>query len=148
MHPFPHLYQVVAQGGAEGEVALETDHAPSLASTPPPQFGGPEGYWSPESLLVAAVADCFILSFRAIARASRFEWQHLNVEVEGVLDKDDNGIVRFVRLEICPTLTIAADGDEDKAQRLLEKAEKSCLITNSMKAEVNLETEVRISTSA
>ena len=39
------------------------------------------------TLLIAAVADCFILTFRAVARASRFEWISLGCTVDGVLDR-------------------------------------------------------------
>ena len=48
---------------------------PDLETAPPPEFDGPGGLWSPENLLCAAVADCFILTFRAIASFSRLSWR-------------------------------------------------------------------------
>ena len=94
MQAFPHRYHARAQGGQSGSVRVLSDGLDVLETSPPPEFGGPGGDWSPETLLVAAIADCYVLSFRAVARASRLEWQSLEVDVEGVLDRVD-GITRF-----------------------------------------------------
>jgi uncharacterized OsmC-like protein len=82
-------------------------------------------------LLVAAVADCFILSFKAIARASRFDWLSLECSANGKLDRAEGGM-RFTGFEIHAELEITSGDQRDKAERLLEKAEKTCLITNSL----------------
>ena len=99
------------------------------------------GNWSPETLLTASVADCFILTFRAIARASKLEWEELSCTADGVLDRVDN-VTRFTRFDLKATLKLAEGADPAKAERILHMAEKNCLITNSMSSEVNLETEV------
>ena len=65
MHPFPHNYGVSAHATPVSDVAIEGATLPSIQSAPPAEFGGPGDRWSPETLLVAAVADCFILTFRA-----------------------------------------------------------------------------------
>jgi len=87
MQEFPHHYSVAAVANPEGEVALQSDRLPSLTSTPPAEFGGPGDRWSPETLLVAALADCFVLTFRALARASKLSWLSLRCDVEGTLDR-------------------------------------------------------------
>ncbi len=107
------------------------------------QFGGPGDQWSPETLFVAAVADCFILSFRAIARASKFSWRHLSCRAEGVLDRAE-GAARFTELLIQASLQLPEGGDSNKGHRLLEKAEESCLITNSLIAESKLESQAEV----
>ena len=89
MQELPHRYNVGAAAGPEGPVELSSPGVPDLASAPPAEFGGPGDKWSPETLLVAAVADCFILTFKAIARASRFDWSNLSCQVEGVLDREE-----------------------------------------------------------
>jgi organic hydroperoxide reductase OsmC/OhrA len=144
MQDFPHHYKVTAGANLAGNVNLRSPGAPDLASAPPAEFGGPGDQWSPESLLVAAVADCFVLSFRAIARASRFEWDSLSCDVEGTLDRVDR-VTQFTGFDVAATLNIPAGSDEAKAERLLEKAEQACLITNSLKAESHLEIKVHIS---
>lgn len=70
MENYPHIYRIVADAELDRDVILSGDGLDPLPSAPPAEFGGPGDKWSPETLLVASVADCFILSFRAVARAS------------------------------------------------------------------------------
>ena len=87
MQDYPHRYKAAARGAAEGVIDTGSPGLESIPAMPPPEFDGPGDKWSPETLLVASVANCFILTFRAVARASKFEWNSLNVEVDGVLDR-------------------------------------------------------------
>ncbi len=143
MKPYPHLYSVAARGSSQGTVAITSAGLPSLETTPPPDFDGPPGYWSPETLLVAAVANCFLLTFRAVARAASFEWTELSCEVEGTLEKVDR-VTRFSRFDTRATLTVPAGADEARARALLERAEAACLISNSLLGERALEARVVI----
>jgi peroxiredoxin-like protein len=141
MQDLPHHYNVSASAETEGNVTLKADDVPQLVTAPPAEFGGPGDQWSPETLLVGSVADCFILTFRAIARASKLEWSNLECSAEGVLDRVEK-VTRFTSITVRATLTVPADTDAAKAQRLLEKAEGACLVTNSMTCEAHLEAEV------
>jgi peroxiredoxin-like protein len=144
MHPFPHRYEVTGKARPEGRVDLASAGLPTLESVSPKEFDGPGDRWSPETLLTAAVADCFILSFRAIATASKFTWTALECQTEGVLDRVA-GQSRFTKFTSHARLTVPAGSDLDRAKKLLEKAEQICLITNSLSAERHLETEVIVS---
>jgi organic hydroperoxide reductase OsmC/OhrA len=141
MHPYPHVYTAAASGEPSGLVPVTSPAAPDLATAPPPQFDGPEGYWSPETLLTAAVANCFILTFRALARTAKFEWLRLECKVEAVLEKVD-GITQFSRFDTHATLTVAPGTDEAKAKQLLERAEHYCLIANSLRGARTLEASI------
>lgn len=141
MHPYPHHYQASARASAEGMVEVQSPGLPTMPSASPPEFDGPGGVWSPETLLMASLADCFLLTFRAIARASKLEWRSLECAVEGVLERTPTGpwftgFTTRARLEIGPGV------DAARATLLLEKAEKGCLIANSVKGERHLECEV------
>lgn len=138
---FPHHYRVSGQAVSKGDVSLSSENLPALASNAPAQFGGPGNQWSPEDLITAAVADCFILSFRAIAAASKFAFESLEVSVEGTLDKVERDML-FTGFKIHATLCIPAGADADRGKKLLEKAETTCLITNSLKSDVHLECTV------
>ena len=96
MHPFPHHYAVTATLHKTGDLMLFTEGTRVIESAPPKEFDGPGNQWSPETLLTAAVADCFALSFRAIATASKFAWTSLSVKTEGTLDRVE-GTARFTR---------------------------------------------------
>lgn len=141
MQAYPHHYEVHGAAEAQSDVTLDSEGLPTLSSAPPAQFGGPGNRWSPETLFVASVADCFILTFRAIATASKFAWHRLECRTEGVLDRLD-GRPQFIELHLHARLTMAADGNADRAERLLEKAEQTCLVTNSLKVEPKLTTEI------
>ena len=141
MQDLPHRYVVSASADAEREVSLETKGVASLPSQPPPEFGGPEGYWSPESLLTAAVADCFVLSFRAVARASKLDWSKLECDVTGVLDRVEKRLC-FTRFSIEARLTLPGEDAREKAAQLLEKAEENCLVSASLSAPVELDSEI------
>ena len=142
MQELPHVYTVKAHSNAEG-VRLSSKGVDDLPSAAPSEFGGPGNLWSPETLLVAAVADCFVLSFKAIARASNFDWVDINCEVEAVLDRVERKTC-FTEVRVAPCLTITDTAHIKKAERLLEKSESACLITNSMTAKVSINMKVVI----
>lgn len=133
MQTYPHHYRVSATGGDTGPVEVSTAGVPALSSAPPPEFDGPGGVWSPETLLTAALADCFVLTFRAVAKAAGFAWQHLHCEVEGTLERAE-GVTRFTHFVTRVRLTRAEGSDAAKAAALLERSEKVCLIANSVSA--------------
>ncbi len=99
MQPFPHHYSVVAKSDAQGDVALQGERLPAIPSAPAIEFGGPGDRWSPETLFVAAVADCFVLTFRGIAGVSRFSWTSLECSVTGTVDRIDR-VTQFTALEV------------------------------------------------
>lgn len=143
MQDLPHHYQITASAAPEGDVTLASSGLEELPSAPPAAFGGPGNRWSPETLLVAAVGDCFVLSFRAIARASKFAWTALHCDVEGILERRD-GITRFTEFKVRANLSVPPDANTDRAQRLLEKAEQTCIVTNSLTAATHLEAAVSV----
>jgi organic hydroperoxide reductase OsmC/OhrA len=140
VHPFPHRYRVTVGANPEGALHLDAKGLARIESLPPPEFGGPGGYWSPETLLLAAVGDCMMLTFRAIAKASRFEWRELSAEVEGLMERKE-GNSRFTRITTRVRLVVPPGADGARARRLLEKAEQGCPISNSLTGERHLECE-------
>ena len=143
MQDLPHRYVVTADAEGARNVVLSSDGVPDLETAGPPQFGGPGDVWSPETLLVGAVADCFILSFRAIARKAKLNWTTLTCTADGTLDKVD-GFNQFTGFEITAELTIAPGEKEAKAKMIMQKAKKYCLITKSLKADATLDATVRV----
>ncbi|MGA8708337.1 MAG: OsmC family protein [Steroidobacteraceae bacterium] len=141
MNPFPHIYQVSARGSIAGTVPVASQGVPNIETAPPPEFDGPGDVWSPETLLVAAVANCFILTFRAVSRAARFEWEQIECSVDGVLERV-SGVTQFSRFSTRAKLTIKAGSDSAKAQELLQRAEKACLVANSLRGERHLQAEI------
>ena len=143
MQPFPHHYTISAAAGQDGDISLNGERLPRLASAPPAEFEGPGDRWSPETLVVAAVADSFVLTFRAIANASRFRWMALTCDAAGTLDRVER-TTQFTAFSVHALLDVPAGTDEAQARRLLEKAEHGCLIANSLKAASHLDAYVEV----
>jgi organic hydroperoxide reductase OsmC/OhrA len=143
MHPFPHHYAVTMTAAPDGDILLDSTGLPTLRTEAPVDFDGPGGRWSPESLLVAAVADCFALTFRGIARASKFRWAGLTCEVTGTLDRIER-VSQFTHFDVQARLQIPEGASEDQARRIATKAEETCLITRSLKATVHLDVQVEV----
>jgi organic hydroperoxide reductase OsmC/OhrA len=141
MHPYPHVYSVQATATPEGDVPVSSTGLSTLVTAPPAEFDGPGDRWSPETLLCAAVADCFLLSFRGVARANKFEWHSLDCSVEGTLNKVE-GRTRFTHMVARATLRVPAGTDEAKAKQLLERAEHVCLVSNSLVSERSIESTI------
>lgn len=123
------------------EVELRSARLPILSTASPAEFGGPGDRWSPETLLVGSIADCYVLTFRAVATASGVAWTSLECEVRGTLDRVER-TPQFSAVVIHAHLIVPDGANEGLARRALEKAERACLITNSLKASVQLEATV------
>ena len=147
MQTLPHRYRVKGTGRITGDVELTAERLTTLRSASPAEFDGPGDQWSPETLLVGAVADCFILTFRAVANASRLSWISLDCDVTGTLDRVDR-VMLFTHFDVTAHLVVPAGVDAGLAQRALEKAERNCLITSSLKGTVALDATVEIAQSA
>jgi organic hydroperoxide reductase OsmC/OhrA len=143
MQPFPHTYRVIAEGAANGTISIKSHGVPDLIAAAPKEFDGPGDRWSPESLIASAVASCFLLTFRAVARASRLQWSELQVRVEGKLERVD-GVSQFTQWTTFASLTIPDGTDVDLAKRTLEKAEQGCLVANSLRGSRSLQSQVRV----
>jgi len=137
MQELPHYYAVAAYAETAGDVALDSNRLPALPTATPPEFGGPGDRWSPETLLVGSLVDCFALTFRGVSRASNLQWIELRCEASGTLDRVD-GLMQFTDFEIQAYVQLPVGGNIDLAQRVLEKAERTCLVANSLKAPVRL----------
>jgi len=143
MQTFPHHYDVTATAVPEGDVHLGTGDVPPLATTTPREFDGPGNRWSPEALLVGAVADCFILTFRGMARAAKLPWASLECDATGTLDRED-GVTRFTHVHLHASLRVPPGTDEAAARQLLQRAEDRCLVSRSLNATVHLESIVTV----
>jgi len=141
MNPYPHTYIASAEAANAGFVAVTSPEVAAIETAAPPEFDGPRGVWSPETLLCASVADCFILTFRAVARAAHVEWLRLECRVEGVLDRVER-TSQFTKFTTFAKVSVPMGTDPAKARALLERAEQGCLIANSLRGTRALETEV------
>ncbi len=148
----PHIYNVTinwsnARKGIMcspeiSEASPTTKNCVEVA-TPPEFEKGIPGIWSPEHLFTASVSSCLLTTFLAIADYSKLEFSDFTCSSKGKLEKIDNQMV-MSEIILEPTVTINDESKRDKALRVIEKAEKACLISNSIKSKVILRPNIRV----
>ena len=109
----------------------------------PPQFGGKAELWSPEDLIVAAVNACIMQTFMAYALRANLPLISYESEAEGILERAE-GRYRFTEFNVRPVLVLPSERDAESARTIMESAEASCLISESVRARVTLSPDFRI----
>jgi len=135
----PHYFNVNLSwiSDRKGEISSPDLEKVIEVATPPPFPKGIEGIWSPEHLLTAAVNSCFMTTFLAVAENSKLEFELFDCKAKGKLEQLDG---KFLMTEVIlePTLVITKEADKDRAERILQKSEAACLISNSIKSKVSM----------
>ncbi len=126
------------RGIVEGEAIPRT-----INFAAPPEFGGEPGLWTPEHLLLAAAATCYVATLRAVAEASKVEFEGVEVPVEGKIEKLEGGF-KFTRITLRPLVTIHDEKDRERIGRVLEKAEHLCLVSRSLDCSMVLEPTILV----
>ena len=140
-HPFPHHYEIsLAWAGGENS-EISSGSRPKLPGGPPAQFDGTdETRWSPEHLLLTALAQCMMLTYFALNKRAGIETKSYTSRAESSLDKTKEGIV-FTSFKVTVELKVPA-ARIDEAKRLLESAKKHCIISNALKTPASIDARV------
>jgi organic hydroperoxide reductase OsmC/OhrA len=138
-----HAYRVEAWWTSGRTGLAKSDSAPNaIHFTAPKQFGGLEGRWTPEELLLAAVAGCFTTTLRSIA-GDQFDFTDLQVEASGTIRKAQSGY-GFTEIVIQPTLKIACAEQREHALDLLKKSERLCLVSRALGTALRFEPKIEV----
>ena len=116
----------------------------SIEIATPPQFPkGIEGIWSPEHLFTAAVSSCLMTTFLAIAENSKLEFEIFECRSKGKLEQVEG---KFLMTEVIlePVVTIKNESDREKAEKVLQKSEANCLISNSVKSKITMIPQIKL----
>ena len=145
----PHYYNVDVNWNTDRkgvmcspELNLESGSCIEVAT--PPQFPkGMHGIWSPEHLFTAAVSSCLMTTFLSIAENSKLAFTNFSCKSKGKLEQVEG---KFMMTEIIlePTVTITEEKDRERAERVLQKSEAACLISNSIKSKVTMIPTIKI----
>ncbi|MFY9659168.1 MAG: OsmC family protein [Terriglobales bacterium] len=139
-----YRFRVVAWWAAGRTGIAKSTSAPNaIHFTSPPAFGGVDGRWTPQDLLLCAVASCYTTTFRAVAEDSKFDYTDLQVEVEGAIAKTDKGY-RFGEVRIRANLIILQKQEQARALDLLQRAEALCMVSHALAVEQRFEPRVQV----
>jgi organic hydroperoxide reductase OsmC/OhrA len=139
-----HQYRVTAWWTSGRTGLAKSDTAPNaIHFTAPAQFGGIEGRWTPEELLLAAVAGCFTTTLRAIATGTQIDFTDLEVEASATLRKMEIGY-GLCEIVLRPTLRIGDAAESRHALDLLRRAERLCLVSRALAMPLRFEPQLEV----
>jgi organic hydroperoxide reductase OsmC/OhrA len=141
MQSLSYSRSVVATGTGVGSIKVAAEGCAPLGREGDEFQSELEDHWSPELLLLAAAARCYILAFRSVSYVSKLPWQHVECTVTGQINRAD-GVVRFTRIATYVKLTVHDPASEDLCRRVVRKTERICLIANSLRAERDLGVDI------
>lgn len=121
---------------------LQSGDKPAFRVSSPPEFKGEASVWTPEDLFVASVNACLMTTFVAFAQRQSLLVLSYASEADGDLEFAD-GSYRFARVTLRPTVVVREPAAIAVAEKTLEDAHRSCLISNSIRAVVSVEAIVR-----
>ncbi len=126
----------LAEGNAHSANCIEV-------ATPPEFPKGMPNIWSPEHLFTASVSSCLMTTFLAIAENSKLEFSGFSCKSKGILERED-GKYAMTEVILEPTVTIKDEKDRERAERILQKSEAACLISNSIKSKITMEVTIKV----
>jgi organic hydroperoxide reductase OsmC/OhrA len=138
----PALYNTDVEWTREREGVLRSWPLPPLQVAAPPEFNGKEGVWTPEHLYVAAVNSCFMTTFLAVAENSSLRFRTFDCAARGRLENVPGRGYQITEIKLYPRLELRAVRDVERAARIIEKAKRNCLISNSIITEVVVEPSI------
>jgi organic hydroperoxide reductase OsmC/OhrA len=140
--PTSATHEFIVSLQANGAATVSAPPRPVIVTGPPPEFGGDPETWSPEHLLLAAVSGCLWSTFRALAARKGLAVRGLNCMTTGTVGKTASGLA-FTGIRIAVEVDVAAQ-DTERAHALLAEAERRCIVSNSLKVPVVVQSVVAI----
>jgi organic hydroperoxide reductase OsmC/OhrA len=136
-------FPLVVLSGEGPRVIATAPAAPPLGIATPPAFGsGVTGVWSPEDLLVAAVAACFELTFKAIAKRRDLPVDGIELHANGRLGDVPHQGLGFVAIALQVVIHTTTEYGT-AAEAAAHRAHEHCLVGRALSVPVTLTLDVR-----
>ncbi len=140
-----HFYNVDVKWKSDRKGEMSSPElSQNIEVATPPQFPkGMENIWSPEHLFTAAVSSCLMTTFLAIAENFKLDFVNFECSSKGKLEQIDG---KFLMTEVIlePVVTIKNESEREKAEKVLQKSEANCLISNSVKSKITMISEIKL----
>jgi organic hydroperoxide reductase OsmC/OhrA len=114
---------------------------PVLKGSADPTFHGDRERYNPEQLLLAALAQCHLLSYLHVAVKHGVVVTAYRDEASGLMRLNRDGSGQFERVTLRPRVTVADAGQVELAGRLHHEANQVCFIARSVNFPVDHEPE-------
>ncbi len=122
--------------GRTSEVTAAGKHP--IAASADRTFHGEADRWNPEEFLLAALAECHMLSFLHVAVKHGVVVTAYRDEAEGTMEQEGEG-GRFTSVTLRPVVTTEAPVDPEEFAAMHHEASAVCFIANSVNFPVHHE---------
>lgn len=151
MVQYPIQFQVSAKSeeGVDKPWRTGTEHTDRYTDAAiPPEFRGPGGGFSPEDLYALSLVNCYVATFKVMAKNGHLEYA--GIDVSGVLtvDRNEEGTPWMSKMEYRVELRLPPGGDLTQADQLLRRTAKNCLIHNSVRTQHAFDFQVHSASAA
>ncbi len=120
---------------------VHSDGKPGFSVSSPPEFKGEPGIWTPEDMYVAAIESCLMATFLTFAERARIPVTSYTSTAEGVLEFVEDRY-QFTKVIVRPLIVIRDEEALKRTETVLQDANHSCLISNSVRTEVTVEPRI------
>jgi organic hydroperoxide reductase OsmC/OhrA len=138
--PFPHQYSTTVSRTFASRAKVQAPPRPMLHGGPSSEFDGDAASWSPEHLLLSSLGLCMLTTFEAFAARDGIEIQDWNAALSGSVERSPEGLM-FTSIIL--SLDMAITGNVGEVEKTIEDAKQYCLVLNSLRVPVVIETNIR-----
>ena len=92
---------------------------------------------------IASVSACLMTTYQAIAAISGIDVLEYSDQATGHLQRGENRRYRMDRITLRPRIVVK-ESQQDRALRLVDKAEAACLISRSVNSEIVVEPDIHV----
>ncbi|GAB3048241.1 OsmC family protein [Virgibacillus ainsalahensis] len=143
-----HHFHLTADwpGGRNSEGSIEAGNLKTKISIPP-EMDGPGVGTNPDEMLLGAAATCYIITLAAMIERADLPLDEMSLKSEGIVDVT-NGVFTYKKIIHKPTVALKSDATDEQLQKLkklVEKAEKSCMISRAIQGNVEIELDASVS---
>jgi organic hydroperoxide reductase OsmC/OhrA len=139
-----HFYEVKLTWNELRKGVLTSPNLNPLTVATPPEFPeGHPGIWSPEHYFIAAINSCFMTTFLAVAEYSKLEFKSFECDSIGKLEKVGGKLI-ICEVLLKPSVLITDVRDMEKAERVINKSEAACIISNSIKSKILISLDLKV----
>ncbi len=140
-----HRYELESNWVREKIVTIEIGGKSTFEVATPPDFWpeSPRELISPEDLFLASAVSCYGVSLSGVSKRFHAEFTTFSITAEGTLAKREFGW-EFDKISMFAKIVVPTEKDRKRMEKAAQRAHAYCLVTNSMKCTVHLETEIVI----
>lgn len=127
-------------GGRNSVGEIEAGNLKTKVSIPP-EMDGPGVGTNPDEMLLGAAATCYLITLAAMIERANLRLAEMSLESVGFVEVV-KGVITYKKIVHHPKVLLtvnATDEDHRKLEKLINKAEESCMISRAIKGNVTVE---------